>query len=70
MTNPEPLPGTHLAAVDCNDCGEVVLAVPDHADDALCTACWNAKVDSMVKLVSEIFANVATGERRRQQSSG
>lgn len=36
---PQPLPGTHLAEVDCIDCGAIVLAVPAYADKARCAAC-------------------------------
>lgn len=39
MTQPEPLPGTHLAEVDCMHCGRPVLAVPQHADNATCAGC-------------------------------
>lgn len=45
MALPDPLPGTHLAEVDCCDCGAVVLAVPQYADDARCSACWWRLVD-------------------------
>ena len=43
MAKPEPLPGTHLAQVDCMDCGRPVLAIPEAADTALCTACGRDK---------------------------
>lgn len=43
---PDPLPGTHLAQVDCNECGAVVLAVPHHADDAKCSHCWVAVIEA------------------------
>lgn len=39
VTLPEPLPGTHLARVDCVDCGQYVLSVPEYADRALCSGC-------------------------------
>ncbi len=38
--DPQPLPGTHLAEVDCIDCGAPVLAVPNQADNARCETCW------------------------------
>jgi hypothetical protein len=36
---PEPLPGTHLAEVDCVDCWRPVLAIPERVDMARCTGC-------------------------------
>lgn len=42
---PQPLPGTHLAEVDCNGCGTVVLAVPQQVDNARCTQCWHDLID-------------------------
>lgn len=43
MSRPEPLPGTHLARVDCVGCGVYVLAIPEYADVALCTGCAREK---------------------------
>lgn len=45
MKPPEPLPGTHLARVDCNGCGAYVLADPRYADLARCYACWMQYID-------------------------
>lgn len=34
----EALPGTHLARLDCTDCGDYVLAIPEHPDPR-CARC-------------------------------
>ncbi len=44
---PEPMPGTHLAQVDCAGCGAYTYAVPEQADNARCTACWQEYVDQL-----------------------
>lgn len=49
---PEPMPGTHLARVDCIDCGCYTLAVPTQADNARCSACWLTWVDTITQTVS------------------
>lgn len=46
MSRPDPMPGTHLARVDCNGCGAYVLAVPEQADTARCTLCWHVLIDA------------------------
>lgn len=51
-----PLPGTHLAEVDCIDCGAMVLAVPEYADRARCAACGREH-------------NGATGEPERRATT-
>ncbi len=48
MKPPEPRPGTHLADVDCNGCGRYVLAAPEQADTARCTACWIEHVNNLI----------------------
>ena len=42
----KPLPGTHLARVDCCRCGAPVLSTPELADTARCSACWWIEVKS------------------------
>jgi hypothetical protein len=44
---PEPLPGTHLAQVDCVDCGTYVLVVPERADTARCSGCAREKAGAV-----------------------
>lgn len=39
MKEPEPLPGTHLAAALCVYCEAPVLAIPERAAQAACAAC-------------------------------
>jgi hypothetical protein len=44
MTEPEPLPGTHLASTACMYCENPVLAVPENADRAVCAGCGRDEV--------------------------
>ena len=55
MNLPKPLPGTHLARVDCAECGRYVLSVPEYADKALCTGCGLDKAKALASEYARAF---------------